>query len=516
MSQERTRTEHPPSDCSPDEIDARIDDVRRELSGLYALRGQQLLHIERTVAATVDSPSEAGTPASASRRFSIADILSLGGRALRQLLRSPKRLLSDVDRYLAHRRHQPDEWTAPARGPIEVENRLQDVWPLNIEVRSGQTAKVNLLLPSLRKHDLTGGPNTALNLFARLAARGVPVRFIATDCELDADESYLRRHLHSVSGLPFASDKVEFACARDRSSSLQLGADDILCATAWWTAQMIKEIQPRLRTRRFWYLIQDFEPGMYPWSAKQALAAETYALDYHSIVCGRLLADHLSAQRIGRFADPQFAADCLVFEPAVDVRRFSPDFDSFPNRKRRLLFYARPQAPRNLFEMGLVALKLAAEQGAFPPSQWELGFLGADLPPADLGQGISIQHHAWRSYDDYARLLRQSDVGLSLMLSPHTSYPPLEMAACGATVVTNTFGVKSEQRLRQISDNLLPVEPRLESIVAGILAAVARTDQLPQRFAGSVLNLPPDWDAALEPLVSQLEAIWNSRLQNCN
>ena len=44
--------------------------------------------------------------------------------------------------------------------------------------------------------------------------------------------------------------------------------------------------------------------------------------------------------------------------------------------------------------------------------------------------------------DAYGSLLRESAVGLSLMVSPHPSYPPLDMAHLGLRVVTNGFGPK--------------------------------------------------------------------------
>ena len=42
----------------------------------------------------------------------------------------------------------------------------------------------------------------------------------------------------------------------------------------------------------------------------------------------------------------------------------------------------------------------------------------------------------------YAALLAQAHVGISLMASPHPSYPPLEMATCGAYTITNDFANK--------------------------------------------------------------------------
>ena len=44
--------------------------------------------------------------------------------------------------------------------------------------------------------------------------------------------------------------------------------------------------------------------------------------------------------------------------------------------------------------------------------------------------------------DSYGQLLTTSAVGVALMVSPHPSYPPLEMAHLGMRVVTNRFGAK--------------------------------------------------------------------------
>jgi len=454
------------------------------------------------------SSTDQPQPTTHARSHFLSRLASAGGALLRHVCRSPTALLSDVERYVSRARHQPETWNTDRAGRIVVADRLQDVWPLNVEVRPGLRPRLNVLLPSLRLEDLTGGPNTALNLTSRLASHDVPIRYIATDRELNAPASTLREHLNSLSGLEIPAESVEFLSGRNRAQPLVFGEGDVCCVTAWWTAQMIREIQPRLRSARFLYLIQDFEPAMYEWSTRQALALETYSLDFQGLFCGHLLADYFQAKQIGRFAEPRFADRCATFEPAVDPQLFAPRFDQKQTGKKRLLFYARPHAPRNLFEMGLVALRQAVDRGAFRHDEWEIGFIGDRLPAADLGSGVVTKSYPWRDYRSYARLLQSADVGLSLMLSPHTSYPPLEMAACGATVVTNTYSVKTAERLRQLSENLLPVEPRLDAIVAGLLAAEQRTSDLPERFAGSHLSVPRDWNETFEPVLPQLLQMW--------
>src|SRR5205807_1842092 len=138
-----------------------------------------------------------------------------------------------------------------------------------------------------------------------------------------------------------------------------IGPNDVFIGTAWWTAQMIKHALLQTGKKKFIYVIQEFEPGLYPWSTEYALAMETYGLNFHAVVNESLLAEHLCRNAVGRFAETGFLDQCAVFEPAVDAKRFRPEYQLDSNRKKRLLFYTRPRAPRNLYEVGLLALKKA-------------------------------------------------------------------------------------------------------------------------------------------------------------
>jgi hypothetical protein len=361
---------------------------------------------------------------------------------------------------------------------------------------------LNVLIPGLARRFMSGGPNTAIHLSLRLARGGLPVRYVSTCCKMDAPDD-IWEHFHELTGIAGPLPNVELVTAHDRSVTTWLGEDDVFLGTAWWTVQMIKDILPYSRTKRFLYLIQDYEPGFYPWSTVHALALETYGLDFEALINERSLLDMLVHSRTGRFADPEFVRGCLVFEPAVDRERFYPELTT-ESRRKRLLFYARPQAPRNLYELGVLALKKAVERGAFCPQMWDLRFIGENVPDADLGHGVVIRSLPWLNYDAYAAMIRRSDIGLALMLSPHTSYPPLEMAASGLSVVTNSFATKTASGLGAISANLLPVAPTLESVVEGLLWAARRTEDWEARRAGSAVRLPGSWDEVFEPLVPRM------------
>jgi hypothetical protein len=337
------------------------------------------------------------------------------------------------------------------------------------------------------------------------------VRFVSTDLPPDDDEVLLR-HCAELTGITQQPGQVSVASMHDRSRAAHIGRSDMLLATAWWTAQYSARLLDDMGADEFIYMIQDFEPGFYKWSTEYALAMETYNMRIRPLICGELLAEYLSEARIGRFADKGFAESSLVFEPAIDRSRFHPAAGRDPGGPHRLLFYARPEAPRNLFEMGLLALREVVDRGAVAAAEWDLWFIGGAVPPRDLGRGVVIRQHPWLDYDRYAALLRSCDVGVSLMLSPHTSYPPLEMAACGASVVTNTFANKTAERLRSYSQNLLPVEPTVKSIADGIAEAVARTADVAAREQGSNVKVPATWEDSFKPVIPHLVNVWETHV----
>ncbi|WP_242475385.1 rhamnosyltransferase WsaF family glycosyltransferase [Thiohalocapsa halophila] len=170
----------------------------------------------------------------------------------------------------------------------------------------------------------------------------------------------------------------------------------------------------------------------------------------------------------------------------------------------RLLFYAQPQQPRFLFELALRALRRAIAQNGFAIHDWEFLSIGEPLPPIDLGSGATLVNRPWLAFEDYAALIRSADVILSLMLSPHTSYPPLEGAAAGAAVVTTTFQTKTADELHKLSPDLFAAAPTTEAITAALCeAAHAAATKAVKR---DQLSLPADWTTAMEATADEVNS----------
>ena len=126
-----------------------------------------------------------------------------------------------------------------------------------------------------------------------------------------------------------------------------------------------------------------------------------------------------------------------------------------------------------MFELGLLALAQASEEGVL--DGWQLhGIGGQHESEVRYGDGLRIKVLARQDQSQYGDMLRGHAVGLSLMLTPHPSLVPLEMASAGMPVVTNTFENKTPDALAEISSNLIAAEPTIEGIKDGIRAGGRR------------------------------------------
>jgi hypothetical protein len=376
-------------------------------------------------------------------------------------------------------------------GPILVAGPT----PRRVQALDRRPAVV-VLVPHLQVGRMSGGPNTIFHVTMPLAAAGHAIRYVATGGPRDDDIDGLRRHVASVSGIP--ADLVEFVDASRPGDALELGLDDVLIATWWPTAHTAAAGLAATQASAFIYLIQDFEPGFYPWSTKYALAAATYDLPFRAIVNEPTLLDHLRSADVGRFADGSQSA--ISFMPAVDSAVFTPT-SRRSDGPRRLAFYARPKHARNMFDLGLAVLRAAEVEGVFDDDDWELAAIGESVPELPVGR-LRLRPAPWLDYAAYGAYLAGTDVLVSLMLSPHTSYPPLEMVGTGGHVVTNTFGGKTEAALKAISPRIHAASPAVEPLVAALAGAVAATRST--AGPGSAPGLPTSWVDALRDVTPWL------------
>jgi hypothetical protein len=351
----------------------------------------------------------------------------------------------------------------------------------------------NLLIPSVGPEQIFGGVATAVKLLIEIARRGHRVRLLVTDAPLPpssaaAFREYVRQH-HD--GFEWPEDALMDVSPESADPGVKvLGRHDVFIATIWYTAWLAWRAIGHygFAEPRFIYLIQDFEPGFYAWGQDYALAAATYRFEnYYPIYNTHWLRDYFHDQ--GLVPDgPE-----TVLRPEVDQEVFAPaPADVLRGRPRRVFIYGRPQIGRNLFPMLISGLDLWVRSGAVDPSEVEFVSAGHPHPPVritrpDGGPDVIIRSVGKLSLSAYPETLRGFDLGISLMLSPHPSYPPLEMASSGLVTVTNRFANKN---LESLSGNFVSCDPNPESLAEAIGRAWSKLDDVEARVRQSRFEFP--------------------------
>jgi len=397
------------------------------------------------------------------------------------------------------------------RGPDTPSVRVirEKLQPLDLAVHEDAPERVNILIPKIDLRHFFGGYIGKLNLARRLAERGARVRVVTVDPVGPLPPDW-KRQVEAYAGLAGVFDRVEVTFARE-AASVAVSRGDRFIATTWWTAHLARAALDELERERFLYLIQEYEPFTFPMGSLAALAHESYSLPHRALFSTELLRDFFRQRGYGVYADGTSAGDAasVSFENAITDVRAPTETELATRESRRLLFYSRPEAhaSRNMFELGALALAEAVERGIL--GGFELHGIGGleQGPPINLGGGAQLELIARQGQSEYAQVLREHDVGLALMYTPHPSLPPIEMAAAGMLTVTNSFENKTASALAAISPNLIAVEPTVDEIVAGLREAVEGSGDPARRVGGSRVSWSRSWsDSFPDPLMAQLEA----------
>lgn len=373
--------------------------------------------------------------------------------------------------------------------------------PLDLSVTETAPVRVNVLIPTFDLKHLFGGYIAKFNLARKLSEAGFRTRIVTVDPTPPLPRSW-REQVESYSGLEGAFENIEIAFARDHGSSLEVNPDDRFVATTWWTAHLANDAVKKTNSERFLYLIQEYEPFTFVMGSWSAMAAATYDFPHSALFSTELLREFFRNHRYGVFSESDQAGerDSISFENAI-TKVDPPTSSELGSRtSRRLLYYARPEAhaARNMFELGLITLQTAVQQGVFG-SEWSFHGIGTveGTDRMRLAEGVDLEILPRKSQGGYGELLAAHDLGLSLMTTPHPSLPPIEMASAGMLTVTNSFENKTGAALAAISPNLITRPPTVPGLVDGLAEAVAGMDDGERRVAGAAVNWSDDWEESL-------------------
>ena len=247
-----------------------------------------------------------------------------------------------------------------------------------------------------------GGHTTQYRIVNYLQAHGYANRVYLYDVN-NVDQNYYKAILRSSYGF-----KGEIANVRDGMADA-----DAVVATSWQTAYPV--FNARCSGKRC-YFVQDFEPAFHAAGTLSELARNTYRMGMHGITAGRWLAEKLRVE-FGMEADHfDFGCDTEQYIRTCDVPR------------RGVGFYARPEAARRGFEMGVMALELfAANQPDI-----EIHLYGQRVEPLPF----VFFNHGRVSPMELNSIYNRCFVGLSISVT-NTSLVPHEMLAAGCIPVVN-------------------------------------------------------------------------------
>ena len=250
--------------------------------------------------------------------------------------------------------------------------------------------------------------------------------------------------------------KYQIVPMADRyGKTIPVSSGDIFVATGWWTAHVISDVYRWQKTtyhteNPLIYMIQDYEPGFYPWSSRYMLADSTYRLEIptYAVFNSTLLKDHFEKNGY------QFAKS-WTFDPVLNgkIKQFLPEEGTVIEKKKQILVYGRPSVERNAFSLIVYALKEWCEQFG-QANEWKILSAGEQHADIELGNGCFLHSVGKLSLDAYSQMLLDSYAGISLMVSPHPSYPPLEMSTFGVQTITNCYG---EKDLGSFNENIRSV-----------------------------------------------------------
>ena len=398
--------------------------------------------------------------------------------------------------------------------PVVLKESIQQkIAPLRIHYSSNVMKKINIIIPEISYQTFYGGYVAKFNLIKKLVQAGYAVRVLIIDC-CDIDyKAWQESVFNKYDGLKDILGKLEIEYCFDRNRIVKMNPDDTIIATTWWTAHVANKAIEGLNKGKFLYLIQEYEPYTFAMGAYYALAQQSYSFPHVALFSSNFLKNFFKMNQIGIYKNGGVEeSESMYFENAIF--RFDVSKNRLEKKKlKKLLFYARPEAhaSRNMFELGYFALCEAVKNGYFD-QKWEFYGIGShsksDIPLA-LNKVLKMMGKV--DLQTYHKIMPEYDMGLALMYTPHPSLLPLEMAAAGQVVVTNSCMNKTREQMEALSQNIICSEPTLEGITNSLGKAVSMSDDVDARLAGTNVKWAFNWnDSFNESIMENIKTFLGS------
>lgn len=379
----------------------------------------------------------------------------------------------------------------------DLNEKLKDIYDLpDVQVADWRPPTINVMVPAFDFHSASAGLFGVFQLAKFLAKIGNHVRLVFFE-NFVFSEKETRKWLAQYPGMANLFDEVEVSYVGGGEQPLYVSTADHCVATIWYSAYFARKVNELIGRTKFLYLIQDYETHFYPGGSLFALADLSYEMDYDALFSTKALMDLFIERDIGGFASRHL--DGAYFNNPSSA--FLPSEQDFIARKtnkakRTIVFYSRPVVDRNMFELTALALNEAYQEGIFD-SDWECIGMGLGEGEIELAPNLHSIHLPRMTLPEYIATVSDFDICLVLMASSHPSMICADLASSGAIVVTNTFATKTDDYLKSISKNIIPVTATLSGIVAGLREAVDRVSDIDARWEHAAeTKYPRTWAKA--------------------
>ena len=372
--------------------------------------------------------------------------------------------------------------------------------PYEMRRDENQALRLSLVLPSLAAERRFGGVATGIDIFLECGCRaGAHLRFLVDDFDQSIDRRYVEGRARA-SGIEPAS--IIYCRRSHHAQPVEVRRNDIFVAYNWWTAlnllRLIEQQQDAFggERRPLLYLIQEYEPNFYPFSSTHMFARA--AFEQKEGVWGIFNSSQLHAyfRAQGHAFEREY-----VFEPTLSAA-MRPFLAKEPTAKiKQILVYGRPSVPRNCFPAIMAGLRTWTKR--YPQfAEWRVYSAGLEHKPIQIGDGRRMRSLGKLSLEGYAERLRTTAIGISLMASPHPSYPPLEMAHFGVKTLTNRYLCKD---LGALHDNIVSLVDIAPDTIADALAKVcAEFEAAPQAGWKGRSYMPDYLEQRAHPFLDQI------------
>jgi hypothetical protein len=310
-----------------------------------------------------------------------------------------------------------------------------------------------------------------------------------------AVQRIVEQHGFIVSDAEADGERTIVSGSKREALAFPLRDKDLFITTFWATSVAVQGgLDAVESSSRICHFLQDYEPNFYAASSLQQMCLSSLQHERNALYIAN--SNHL-AEFIG--ANCSLRAPCIPFTPRINPGLLPGE----PlERSNAVLFYARKN-PRNLFEIGRLALARFHELHSELASQFQWIGIGDISGSYPAGTNSTLHCIGKLTLEQYRAWMARARVGLSLMMAPHPSYPPLEMAYNGLRVVTNDFGTK---RMSDVHPNIESADEPTPAKICDLLykqclASLQNPPLVEQPFRGQLVG----FETASDPFAHLLE-----------